>query len=676
MAQQLKFIIDGSDRGQPLNPEDFAIQITEDTSISARIVSFTNDLIFGGDVYSYLYGKLEVNGYCELVTVQVQYKCANGNWNKLVDGYIVVTESLFDLDKCEVKTKLYDESFSTKINNNKSIPFSMLLTTSKNGTQITPPTLRRIYLFNPANCNFQINPTAWGYNVYDVFKHLVTCMSDGLIDFDSNFFAYQLPDTLDTPAYTSGFSIRTLQPKEMTATFEVLYTSLRNKLNLGIGFEKQANGRPLLRIEPVSYFFQSTPSANLYDQPDIEMKFDTSRLYAAVEFGNTKYLEQWECDSGETPCTFVQTPFRGFRDETFGFIGECNTTNVLNVSGGNIIFDTNAIEDCFVHDNQSYDLDNFIIQCDFSGINDSVAVLGARTYDPYNIGQCVYNGNYRNIGVSANWLNGYPNSLFSFLTQPFNPATTVLGARINTDSQLWYVNVNTPILYSAYTGTFIQFNNQFNDPNNLFDGMTYTVPYTGYYTITTELIYGYFEPILGGGDRLSRVRIVRFDSNAVFLDDYYGTLFGDSGASDVIIPASTSFLCNAGDLIRIDAEVNYTTVATETTLLQRLLDNIVLNDVTRHSFISISGVPINANNPEEELDPVNIDDVKAYLYKFTRPLSMAEINAITTEPSKPILLGRYDDPLKVRKTYIKTVNIQSVMRKTTQFELRANQLLP
>jgi hypothetical protein len=251
-----------------------------------------------------------------------------------------------------------------------------------------------------------------------------------------------------------------------------------------------------------------------------------------------------------------------------------------------------------------------------------------------------------------------------------------LGARINTDSQLWYVNVNTPILYSAYTGTFIQFNNQFNDPNNLFDGMTYTVPYTGYYTITTELIYGYFEPILGGGDRLSRVRIVRFDSNAVFLDDYYGTLFGDSGASDVIIPASTSFLCNAGDLIRIDAEVNYTTVATETTLLQRLLDNIVLNDVTRHSFITISGVPINANNPEEELDPVNIDDVKAYLYKFTRPLSMAEINAITTEPSKPILLGRYDDPLKVRKTYIKTVNIQSVMRKTTQFELRANQLLP
>ena len=116
MAQQLKFIIDNLDRGQPLNPEDFGISINEDDSIGARIVSFNNDLVFGGDVFKYLYSKLELNGYCELVEVGVQYKCASGTWEKLVDGYIIVTESLFDLDKCQVKTKLYDESFSTKIN--------------------------------------------------------------------------------------------------------------------------------------------------------------------------------------------------------------------------------------------------------------------------------------------------------------------------------------------------------------------------------------------------------------------------------------------------------------------------------------------------------------------------------------------------------------------------------
>ena len=150
MAVELKFLIDGIDRGQPLNPEDFGINITEDSSIGARIVSFDNELIFGGDVFGYLYTKLETSGYCELVRVSVLYLCSSGTWERLVDGYIIATESIFDLDKCQVKTKVYDETFSTKINNNKSIPFSLRLTRSKNDTPITPPTIRRLDIFDVA----------------------------------------------------------------------------------------------------------------------------------------------------------------------------------------------------------------------------------------------------------------------------------------------------------------------------------------------------------------------------------------------------------------------------------------------------------------------------------------------------------------------------------------------
>ncbi|MFN7911607.1 MAG: hypothetical protein ACK5QC_07255 [Bacteroidota bacterium] len=675
MAQQIKFLIDGIDRGQPLNPEQFGIAINEDDSIGARIVSFNNDLTFGGDVFSYLYDKLEVNGYCQLIDVQVQYKCASGTWQKLVDGYIIVTESLFYLDKCQVKTKLYDESFSTKINNNKSIPFSLSLTTTKNGATIIPPTMRPLRVYNPADGVYVSSPS-YGYAVYDVFKHLVSCMSDDLIDFESNYFQYSLPITADVPVYAIGKSLRNAVPLELIANFEQLYNSLRLKLNLGLGFEKQANGRPLLRIEPISYFFQASASANLYDQPSIEMKFDTSKLYAAVQFGNNPYLEAAECDSGATACTFTQTPFRAFRDETFGFAGECNTSNVLNLSGADLIFDTNVIEDVVRFDNASFDESYFIIQSEYGDTPSLGAFFRAKKYDPYNIGQDVYNGIYRNIQVSANWINGYPNSLFSFLTQPFNPANTIMDSRVNNDLQNWAAYLNVPNLYSSFTGTFIQFNNQYNDPNNLFDGMTYTCPYAGVYTISTELIYGYLLPIeTGARVRKSRARIVRFDNNAVQLQEYYGTLFTDTGNSDVIIPASTSFLCNAGDLIRIDAEVYFTTAILYTTLQQDILDNIVLSGVTRHSFISISGQPINPNNPDEELDPVDIDDVKAYLYKFNRPLSMAEINAITSETSKPILLGRRDDSVAVIPTYIKSVNIESVIQKSTQFELRSNKLL-
>ena len=160
MASELKFLIDNLDRGKPLNPEDFGITINEDETIGARIVSFDNELTFGGDVFGYLYAKLETSGYCELVRVEVQYLCeSNGVWERLVDGYIIATESNFLLDKCQVKTKVYDETFSTKINNNKSIPFSLRLTTSKNGTPITPPTIRRLDIFDPAMGTWYTNFT-------------------------------------------------------------------------------------------------------------------------------------------------------------------------------------------------------------------------------------------------------------------------------------------------------------------------------------------------------------------------------------------------------------------------------------------------------------------------------------------------------------------------------------
>jgi hypothetical protein len=409
MASELKFLIDNLDRGQPLNPEDFGINITEDDTIGARIVSFDNELIFGGDVFGYLYAKLETSGYCELVRVQVQYLCeSNGIWERLVDGYIIATESNFLLDRCQVKTKVYDETFSTKINNNKSIPFSLRLTTSKNGTPITPPTIRRLDIFDPAMGTWYPNFT-YGYGVYDVFAHLVNCMSDGLVDFASNLFDYTDP-TNDIPVYTQGNVLRTRTDIEMSATFEQLYLTLKQKLNLGMGFERQANGRPLLRIEPVSYFQQSTASVNLYDQPDIEMKFDVSRLYASVNFGSSPYLFPNECNGGEGFCLFPQPVFQGFRDESFGFVGECNTSNVLNLKTSDVVFDHNVIEDILRFQSQDHELSPIIIQSDYRS-RFAPNSFSARVYNLAGLTIPFYNLNFSNESVSGNWLNGFPNSL-------------------------------------------------------------------------------------------------------------------------------------------------------------------------------------------------------------------------------------------------------------------------
>jgi hypothetical protein len=667
MAIEIKFLIDNLDRGQPLNPEDFGINITTDDNIGARIVSFDNDLTFGGDVFNYLYTKLETSGYCELVRVSVQYLCNSGTWEKLVDGYIIVTESIFDLDKCQVKTKVYDETFSTKINNNKSIPFSLSLSASKNGTPITPPVMRRLDIFNPPTGTYEAQ-FAYGYALYDVFQHLINCMSDGLIDFASNFFSYTYPDA-SLPVYTQGNVLRQRQPFEMTATFEKLYLAMKQKLNLGIGFEKQANGRPLLRIEPISYFQQSGASANLYDQPEIEMRFDTTRLYAAVDFGSDPFLEQAECDGGNTACTFVQTPFRGFRIETFGFIGECNTSNVLNLKSGDIIFDANVIEDVIRFASPSHDLSNFIIQ---SSYDNTFAANGfiANKYDPYSIGQTVYNGLYTNINVSANWLSGYPNSLFSFLNAPFTPAQAACEVRIGAFPFPVFDANNTAVeSYFGWNGVYIPFTNQFNDPNNLYSGDSYVCPYAGVYTITLQLIRDSgADPTVGNVANFCS--IVRRDANDTFIGEVPSfPPLTQTYPSFSLVTVTTTFVCNQGDKISANF---YAQVQNGTNIPIRITNTFG----GQNSYMDITAVPLNANNPDQDLDPVNIDDVQAYLYKFKRPLTMAEINAITSETSKPIQLGRKDDSIAVIDTYIKNIQIESVMRKNAQFELRSNKLLP
>jgi hypothetical protein len=657
MAVEIKFLIDNLDRGQPLNPEDFGINITEDDSIGARIVSFDNELIFGGDVYTYLYTKLETSGYCELVRVTVQYLCSSGTWEKLVDGYIIATESVFLIDKCQVKTKLYDETFSTKINNNKSIPFSLRLTTSKNGTTIVPPTIRRLDIFNIAQGTWYPNFT-YAYGIYDVFAHLVTCMSDGLIDFDSNLFSYSDP-TYDIPVYTQGNVLRTRTNLEMFATFEQLYLALRLKLNIGMGFEKQPNGRPLLRIEPIAYFQQSNPSANLYDQPDIEMKFDTARLYASVNFGAEPYLFPNECNNGDGFCLFPQPVFRGFRDETFGFLGECNTSNVLKLKTSDVVFDTNVIENILQYNSEDYELSPIVIQSDYYS-QFAPNSFSARVYNLPGLTIPFYNLNFNNEGVSGNWISGYPNSLQAFFNA-FDPTQTPFSATVFvTPVQSWEIINTTATSFSDYNGVFPDWNNELNDPGNNLLGQYYLIPFNGVYSFSVAFLLDQLSGNFGNRTIIAQIKRYQPDGSAV-IQLVNGTPV--TGNVNLLATATATFYCNQGDRI-------YTDVTGASTVGPQVMR--ILSGFANTTLFSGSG----ANFQEPELQPVDINDVQAYLYKFKRPLSMAEINAITSETSKPIQLGRKDDSIAVIDTYIKNIQIESVMRKTAQFELRSNKLLP
>jgi hypothetical protein len=521
---------------------------------------------------------------------------------------------------------------------------------TKNLQAVVPPVQRKVLMFNPATGAYQY--PCYGVGVYDAFKQLVSCMSDNLIDFDSNYFAFDFTADGNFILVSTGLSIINESKDPAIVSFEELYVALNKKLRLGMVIETQANGRPLLRIEPATYFNQQGAQVNLYDQPNILLKYDVAQQYASINFGSNPYLEQHECNNGETACTFFQNSFKGFRDETFGLIGECNTTAVLNLSSDKIVFDTNVIEDTYVHSNATYNNDTFIIES-YWFVGEGQAY--ARQFDPYGIGQTVYNGGFTNDNTALNWVGGYPNGIYSYI-QGFVPGSTQVQATSNASPlQSWGISDVFTSYYLATFRPYVEFANEIIDPSNNFDGIIYTVPYTGTYTFTTTIIVSNVYE--------AYAELVRADGSGAFIQSriqYPDVSFGPIA----VCTLTWVVVCNEGDQVTANvwARVDDTFPAVTATI-----ENTY--DIYTTQFDAI-GEPF-----PNVLQPVDPNSIKRFIYSFDRPLRMEEIEAILDNTSRPIKFGQFDDPLRVIEGYINKVDIKSIIKQDASIQLKSNKIL-
>lgn len=667
MAVDIRFLIDGADYGQPTNANDFGFTIAEESTINARIVSFNNDLNFIGGAFEYIYNNLIDTGGCSLIKVDVQYLCA-GIWKRLTNGYIVVSECVFDLDRCSVTTKLYDDSFSTKINNNKSIPFYSDSNITKNLQPIVPPEVYYVNLFNPSNNVYQTNSNTGFITIYDAFKHLVGCMSDNLVDFESDYFRNQINQYGygTTLMVSNGQAIRSDSAIHTNLVFEKLYNALNKRLRLGMVLQRQPNGKPLLRIEEYAYFQELNPSVNLYNQPEIKFNYDSTELYASINFGSDPFLNDYECGDDSQSCSFPQTTFRGFRDETFGVLGECNTTNKLDLSSTDIIFDTNVIENIFKFSSQDYDNDVVLIDSDWFGFaNPIYAAQG----DPLGVGGHVYNSDYINEQVAENWIGGYPNSLYQYL-QGFDPDLTKFRAELDisnsNDSQNWDINSTAIESFLAFnSGTPIKYPRElFDNGNNFADGR-YVVPFDGVYTFSMKIQKGFtFLP--------ENIQAVYFSQIERYASDDTTLIQSQQGIPTPLVninqltsfSASAVFVCVAGDIIRTNC-FGISTIGSSITI------PLVWDFFGSRTHFQGEGRPFGRS----ELVPVDPNEIRRLLYKFDRPLTMTEIEAILDNTSRPISFGRWDDPLRTIEGYIKKVDVKSIIEQEASFELKSNKIL-
>jgi len=656
MAQEIRFKIGGAVYSDAMSYEAFGLTISEDDALNIRYAQFDNDLVFCGDVYQYISNIAFDSCACILLDVIVEYKCQSGQWEELSRNYIIINECTFDLDKCKVTTKLFDNTFSTKINNNKSIQFSSGNTQTKNGIAITPPTVYSLRVFNPANGVYDATLMG-GVRVEDMFRHLVSCMSDNLIDFASPIFSSgQFIDLM----LTNGRALFSLSSQETVVSFETLYKALQLKLNLGIGISLQDNGRPLITIDRQSAFDLLTPSVILTDLSGVKMSFDTSLIYASVKFGNQEYLEQWECNGGETACSFAQTPFRGFKSEQFGLIGECNTATVLDLEVQGVIFDTNVIEDIYRFSSQDYMDSPIIIQAGQIGITPTRQALQG---DPYGIVNFIYNAAFTNEAVSNNFIGSIPNSIFEYI-QGFSSVDTNGSAITNIANQCWQ------LMFAEYT-SFVEWNGSFpilniKSPINFpFDSLaTYTVPHAGIYTVS-----GQFAINAAFSTTLFVALIEHFNAVDELIAVYEGTITqsGVAPAVPLVVNVNRSIVCNQGDLIRLNIKALFTDPLDFQVVC--IVPLVTIGGSSFATSLIITAIPFEPSTLKE----YNPCDFKSKIYDFDSPISMQDLTSILSDFSKPIGFTRSTDAASYKNGWIRKLNVPSVIRKNANFTLKSNE---
>lgn len=395
----------------PVEWESLSVAITFDHTNQITEIEYDTQLTFFKSGFEYLYAKRLTS--CELVNVRVEMTCSDGKTDDIINGNIFVTDCVFNELECSVQTIIQDDGYSSRIQNNKSTKVSLGISETKNGEALTAPSERLVFMFTPSTGNYQ--DVVRGYTVYEAFKFLVSWMSDNTVEFVSDYF-----ETGDGKGdwICSGVDLRNRAlPTDIerinppTVSFDGLYSLMRKLTNVAIGFQRQSNGTPVLRIEPLSFFRNSSVILNLNDVNKTELSFVKELLYARIKIGS-QIIRPADCDSGNAICSAANNiSYYGFDTEEYSITGECNEDIELDLSvESDFVVDTNTIEDVIVYDNDSFDDSVFLINT----FENSPSAYRAVQTDVFNIGAYWYNERYTNKEVLLRYVDYLTGNLLLF----------------------------------------------------------------------------------------------------------------------------------------------------------------------------------------------------------------------------------------------------------------------
>jgi hypothetical protein len=299
--------LDGQQVTSPENWKATSAKISFDHDTQITSVDYSQEYVFTGDGFEYLYGKFRGGQECDIVNVRV-IDCGR----EIVRGVIFITACRFNEKLCTATAKVEDDGYSARIQNNKGIKAALGSAESKNLVAITPCPTVQVFMFNQLTGGPLVGSTARAcYTVHDAFKWWIDWMTDGTVGFRSDVFNVGGAFYEDT--VSSGINLRnqdTTVVQGPSVTFRTFYNTWRKLRNIGMGFDR-VNGQPVLRIEQIDHFRTSPNFIPLTSVDEVTVSFVQELLYSHVKAGSD-VTEVQDCENDNCGA-FVSTRLLRFQ---------------------------------------------------------------------------------------------------------------------------------------------------------------------------------------------------------------------------------------------------------------------------------------------------------------------------------------------------------------------------
>ena len=194
----VKVLINGVEVNEcPVGWQDFTTTLRIDPELRLFMELADTPLTFLHEGYRLLKAAFDANGYCFSYPIQVLREDETGQYLPIFDGTLFFKDIEWQEGALYyAKCTLTDNSFFAKIQNNKNLKAKIFVGKSKSGLDIDYTHYGRIRFFNPTTGTYYSHLTGTGYErndvgfrVYDLLEFLVAYMSDGEVDFVSDYFS-------------------------------------------------------------------------------------------------------------------------------------------------------------------------------------------------------------------------------------------------------------------------------------------------------------------------------------------------------------------------------------------------------------------------------------------------------------------------------------------------------